>query len=604
MFEFRANFATPAASTFTEILPFVPVAPFDPRSPPGRRDIEQPPPSTATQALDSISDRLMHRLQYRRSGDFESLVVAHTVNVGTGTTLALHQAGVRYYMLLRSSGGPWTVFEQASYAPDTDNRWMPSAAIDGAGNLAVGYSVSSLTTFPSIRYAGRLPFDPPGGLHQGEQTVIAGTGVQRSASNRWGDYSAMTVDPSDDCTFWYTQEYYTAEGQAFSTVGWQTRIGSFKVDPNCKTSPRGRAKVSVTNCETGKPIDGAFVEVSNGASRAVVNGEAEVVLPPGKYTIRVSAPGYLPAHETVHVADGAEARVSICLKPIPVIRAVSAEVTREGCSPANGAIDPNERVTVRFTFRNDGAGGTHRLLWAFLQPGGGVQDPSLPQFIGDLDPGETASESFSFRAAGACGSEITMTVRLFIGLLPFGSVEFPATLGERITSTGTFANPGAIQILDNQAASPYPSVIAVSGVTAPIDKVTVTLSGFSHTFPSDAAFILVGPGGQAITLMANRGSGFPVTGVMLTFDDDAARTVPEFMVSGTYRPSLGFGLPLPAPAPAAPTAQLSVFKGTSANGNWSLFAADQFNLDSGSVSGGWSITINSVEYRCATTCSR
>ncbi len=152
LFDFHADFATPANSTFTERAgsPLA-VAAFDPRTPPGRDDIEQPPPANnATMALDSISDRLMHRLQYRNFGTHESLVVSHTVNVGTGTTLALHQAGVRYYELRKTGMGAYAVNEQASYAPDTVNRWMPSAAMDHEGNLAIGYSVSdAVSVFPA-----------------------------------------------------------------------------------------------------------------------------------------------------------------------------------------------------------------------------------------------------------------------------------------------------------------------------------------------------------------------------------------------------------------------------------------------------------------------
>lgn len=130
--------------------------------------------------------------------------------------------------------------------------------MDHQGNLAIGYSVSSLTTFPSIRYAGRLATDPPNGLPQGETTLVAGTGVQRSTGGRWGDYSSLNVDPADDCTFWYTTEYYTAASQASSTVGWLTRIGSFKF-PVCTTSPRGMLQGVVINSATGLPIPGAVV---------------------------------------------------------------------------------------------------------------------------------------------------------------------------------------------------------------------------------------------------------------------------------------------------------------------------------------------------------
>jgi hypothetical protein len=119
------------------------------------------------------------------------------------------------------------VATKATFDPaDGNSRWMGSARRWTSGNLAVGYSVSSLTTFPSIRYAGRLASDPPGGLFQGESELIAGTGVQRSTGGRWGDYSALAVDPADDCTFWITNEYYTLASQQASVVCWLTRIGA------------------------------------------------------------------------------------------------------------------------------------------------------------------------------------------------------------------------------------------------------------------------------------------------------------------------------------------------------------------------------------------
>ncbi|HLE64193.1 MAG TPA: hypothetical protein VI750_13675, partial [Pyrinomonadaceae bacterium] len=232
LFGFHADFVLPSNSTFIERSDSpLPVAAFNPLNPVGLDDIEQPPPSGATSALDSISDRLMHRLQYRNFGNYEVLTTNHTVNVGTGNTLAAHQAGIRYYELRRSlPDGPWAVREQATFAPDTDNRWMCSSAMDNQGNLALGYSISSTTTFPGIRYAGRLVDDPLGGLSQGESTLMSGSGVQTNTGSRWGDYSSMSVDPTDDCTFWYTQEYYQTTDPTATTspfgVNWQTRVGS------------------------------------------------------------------------------------------------------------------------------------------------------------------------------------------------------------------------------------------------------------------------------------------------------------------------------------------------------------------------------------------
>jgi hypothetical protein len=183
-----------------------------------------PQPNT-TVGLAPISDRLMNRLQYRRFSDgHESLVANHTVNVSTtGGNLA----GIRWYEIRGLSATP-TMFQQGTYAPDADNRWMGSIAMDQAGDIALGYSVSSSSTFPSIRYTGRVSGDALGMLPQGEAKIVAGSGSQTSSFSRWGDYSMMAVDPADDCTFWYTQEYYSAT----SDRGWQTRVASFRF-PTC-----------------------------------------------------------------------------------------------------------------------------------------------------------------------------------------------------------------------------------------------------------------------------------------------------------------------------------------------------------------------------------
>src|SRR5436309_1275000 len=144
---------------------------------------------------------------------------------------------------------------------------MGSAAMDGQGNIAVGYSVSSTTTYPSIRYAGRLASDPANGLYEGETTLVAGSGVQLGTAGRWGDYSALSVDPGDDCTFWYTTEYYTAASQASSSIGWLTRIGSFKF-PTCGGGQAGTLTGHVRNADTHAAIANVQVQVSPGGSTA------------------------------------------------------------------------------------------------------------------------------------------------------------------------------------------------------------------------------------------------------------------------------------------------------------------------------------------------
>ena len=166
--------------------------------------------------LDSLADRLMYRLAYRNFGDHESLVVTHSVK-GSGT------AAPRWYELRSPGTGTFSVYQASSFAPDATFRWMGSAAMDKFGDLAVGYSASSASLNPAIRYTGRAPGDPLSQL-RAEATIQPGGGSQTGTLHRWGDYSSMAIDPADDCTFWYTTEYLKANG----SFNWSTHLFSFK----------------------------------------------------------------------------------------------------------------------------------------------------------------------------------------------------------------------------------------------------------------------------------------------------------------------------------------------------------------------------------------
>ena len=181
------------------------------------------PQSGTTQQLDSLGDRLMWRLAYRNFGDHEAIVVSHAVTAGTSV-------GMRWYEL-RPSAGSLSVYQQGTYAPDSTYRWMGSIAMDHSGDMALGYSTSSSALHPGVAYTGRVPTDPSGSMPQGETTMYTGAGSQTRTLSRWGDYSELSVDPADDCTFWYVNEYEPANG----TFNWHTRIGSFKF-PACSTS--------------------------------------------------------------------------------------------------------------------------------------------------------------------------------------------------------------------------------------------------------------------------------------------------------------------------------------------------------------------------------
>jgi len=218
LWKFHVDFATPANSTFTGPSTLA-VAAFTEACSGGVCI----PQSGTSEKLDSLGDRLMYRLAYRNFGTHASLVVNQSVAVTAGKHGG--NTGVRWYELRSLSATPtvFSVFQQGTFAPDSSFRWMGSIAMDEVGDIAVGFSVSSSSIHPEIHYIGRVPGDAPGTL-ESEATIIDGGGSQLHSLNRWGDYSSMSVDPVDDCTFWYTNEYLKTNG----TFNWSTRIASFK----------------------------------------------------------------------------------------------------------------------------------------------------------------------------------------------------------------------------------------------------------------------------------------------------------------------------------------------------------------------------------------
>jgi hypothetical protein len=201
LFAWRASFS---AGLLGEPLA-VPVAPF--MSACAGPCVEQPAPG---ETLAAMGDRFSGRLVYRKLADHEALVATHNV-----------RQGLRWYEL-RPAAGALSVYQQGTFAPDADTRWMGSIGMDRAGNIALAYSVSGKTTPPGIRYTGRTRTDPPGRM-ENEEVIVNGTGVQTDSFQRWSAGSALTVDAADDCRFWYAQQYIASSG-AFT---WRARIASF-----------------------------------------------------------------------------------------------------------------------------------------------------------------------------------------------------------------------------------------------------------------------------------------------------------------------------------------------------------------------------------------
>ena len=278
------------------------------------------PQSGTSQHLDALSDRLMFRLAYRNLGDHEALVTNHSVSTSGNTG----PSGIRWYELRPDASHNLTVFQQGTYGPDSTYRWMGSIAMDQAGNIGLGFSASSSSIHPQIKFTGRLAGDAAGTMTQGEGSIIAGGGSQTTNLNRWGDYSMMAVDPSDDCTLWYTQEYIPANG----TFNWKTRIANFKLS-NCPPAPTndfsisaspssltvnqgasGTSTISTTitsgsaqsvtlstsGCPSGASCTFSPNPIQSGGSSTLTVGAGTAA--PGTYTITVTGTGVSATHST------------------------------------------------------------------------------------------------------------------------------------------------------------------------------------------------------------------------------------------------------------------------------------------------------------------
>ncbi|MGE5223049.1 MAG: carboxypeptidase regulatory-like domain-containing protein [Omnitrophica WOR_2 bacterium] len=307
------------------------------------------PQADVSHALDSLSYRLMMQLQYRSINGVEALWVSHTVaSHGVG--------GVRWYEVRLQNGSP-SLYQQGTYQPDMLHRWMPSIAVDRDGNMAAGYSVSSSEMHPSIRYAGRLAGETPGLLTQPEGIIKDGSGSQ-SSSNRWGDYTAMSVDPVDDCTFWYTNEYYTENGNS-----WLTWIAYFKY-PSCGQA-KGTLRGVVRNAANNVPISGVQVVAKSPAvtfhATTDNNGGYSMSLVSGSYNITAGplSPGFPISTTLVSQPITAGMTTIRDLQLVPQPDFTNSQFTLNDHVPygnGNGYPEPGEQgLLLLITLTNDGS---------------------------------------------------------------------------------------------------------------------------------------------------------------------------------------------------------------------------------------------------------
>ncbi len=256
--------------------------------------------------LSAGDDRLMFRNAYRRFPDgHESMLNNFTVRAPIRDDPV---AAIRWFELRRMPSGNWTLRQESTYRPDSTWRWMGSIASDNQGNIALGFNASSTIIFPQIRYAGRLATDPLNVL-SGERHLFDGTGSQEDTENRWGDYSDMTVDPVDDCTFYYTNEYYGVTERAV----WRTRIGYFRF-AQCTAPQKGTDHFVVTACNGGAPIHNALVSIdSRPYGATLTNGTYGAVLAPGSHSYVISKPGHTTKTGSFTITNGQTTPIHVCL---------------------------------------------------------------------------------------------------------------------------------------------------------------------------------------------------------------------------------------------------------------------------------------------------
>ena len=386
------------------------------------------PQKGTAQPLDTLGDRLMYRMGYRKFADHERVVINHSVDNGG-------RVAVRWYEVLDLSGAV-RVNQQGTFAPDTTHRWMASAAMDKANDIAIGYSASSSTINPAIRFTGRVPSDPAGTL-QTEASILEGAGSQINLS-RWGDYTALQVDPSDDCTFWYTNQYEKVNG----SFNWSSHIGSF-VFSNCgggaPTVTLSTAKLSFPKTVIGVTSKSKSVTWTN-TGTATLNISS--IAASGDFAISNNTCG-------ATVSAGASCAVSVTFTP-------TAKGSRQG----------------NLTF-NDNAPGSPQIV-ALVGTGTAIKLTPSSLNLGTVTVGNSSSPQ-TITVTNVSNATVTFTS---IGVAGLNPADFPitsntcgltlaggssCTLGIRFKPIATGIRNGTLQVKDNGGGSPQTAALKGTG---------------------------------------------------------------------------------------------------------------------------------------------
>lgn len=387
----------------------------------GRACVKQPTPAANADSLDNIKSHFMYRLAYRNNGSQatpqESLMA--NIPVRGATTNTTHDA-IRWYEFRNdgTSTATPTIFQQSTFDPDATYRWLGSIAMDKDQNIAMGYSSSSSTLFPSIYLTGRLSSDAVNTMG-GEVQMQAGAGSQTSGGgNRWGDYSSITLDPVDQCTFYYTNEYLKASG----TFNWSTRIAAFRF-PTCTDAPAwGTVTGTVTSSETGAPVSGVVVTLSNGYAGATnAAGVYSFIVPPGNYTASAADANRncsmaMPSSAPVSVTSSGSVTQNFTIGGASKLEANGFSISDSAAGNNNGVLNKNECVTFSANLKNNGCA-TESAISATLTtttPGVTIVDgsSSYPDLLIDASSNNNTPFRISTASDFVCGTQVDLALNL------------------------------------------------------------------------------------------------------------------------------------------------------------------------------------------------
>ena len=499
VYKFHVDWAHPSLSTLTG-----PDTPLAATNWPNAAVANAPQSGTAT-LLDVLQIRAMVQNQYTNYSGTESLWATHTIRRANTTGFA----APRWYQVNVTGGTVAANLPQAAtWDPDganTFHRFMPSLALDRAGNMALGYSKSSSTTFPSFSYAGRLASDAVNTFSLTEQNLFVGTASQ-TGSSRWGDYSSMTLDP-DGCTFWYTTEYANPASQAFD-MRWKTRVNSFSYASIGQCTPVGAGGTisgTVTVTPGGAPISGATVAL--GSRTATTNGSGFyqfLNIPAGTYpTITASAVGYNSSTATnIVVTDGNTTTQDFSLATAPLSACPTDTTQLDFQSGVPTAVDlvasPGDVILAKPSLdQQNGTLGTSGVGITVTTYGGQTFTPAVTGTLTKVD--------VNLFCSGCSGTtpNLTLSVRATSAGLPTGADLATATItgfnsGSSAYYTGTFASPPTLTagtqyaLVIRPTANPSPGTYALtrsgtstlgSDVYAGGTRVSGTTSGTVWSIP-------------------------------------------------------------------------------------------------------------------------